>query len=75
MNNALVPVTPAAVECSAMAANPRARADFVTHLIATATRLPQTRQRRRAAPKVALAAYRALGQWPSETGKTVSRSL
>lgn len=75
MSNALVPLAPNAVECPAMAANPRARADFITHLIATATRLPQTRQRRRAAPKVALAAYRAFGQWPSETGKAVSRSL
>jgi hypothetical protein len=74
MNNALVPVAPAAVQCSAMA-NTRARADFITHLIATATCLPQTRQRRRAAPKVALAAYRALGQWPSEAGKSLSRSL
>jgi hypothetical protein len=75
MNNALVPVAPTVVECSAMRANPRARADFVTHLIATATRLPQTCQRRRAAPKVAVAAYRALGQWPSEVGKAVSRSI
>ncbi|MGB6539151.1 MAG: hypothetical protein WBF58_24680 [Xanthobacteraceae bacterium] len=75
MNSALVPVAPDAAESRAAAVNPRARADFVAHLIATATRLPQTRQRRRAPAMVAVAAYRTFGQWPSEAGKALSRSI
>ncbi len=53
----------------------RASADFVAHLIATAAGLPQTRARRRAEPQQALAAYRALCQWPTEAGRAFSRSL
>lgn len=34
------------------------QADFLAHLIATKTGHPQTRERRRAAPEEALAAYR-----------------
>ena len=37
---------------------PRA-ATFLTHLIATARQLPQTRERRRAEPSVVIAAYQA----------------
>jgi hypothetical protein len=36
---------------------------------------PQTRARRRAEPKAATAAYRALGQWPIAPGGALSRSL
>jgi hypothetical protein len=35
----------------------RPRADFLAHLIATAERLPQTREKRRADPDVAIQAY------------------
>jgi hypothetical protein len=40
----------------------RPDANFVAHLIATAERLPQTRQLRRAAPADALSAYRSFKQ-------------
>jgi len=53
----------------------RPSADFIAHLIAMSSQAPQTRVRRRAEPKVAVAAYRALGQWPTLPGRTVSRSL
>jgi hypothetical protein len=56
-------------------AQPRANADFIAHLIATAAHMPQTRERRRAEPADALAVYQTLGQWPSETGRTLSKSL
>lgn len=75
MSNALVPL--AHTEEAAVPSRPaaRANADFVAHLIATSAQLPQTRARRRAEPEVAVAAYDALGHWPSPTGKTLSRSL
>ncbi len=75
MNNALVPIAPAISEREAPAAQPRASADFIAHLIATAAHMPQTRERRRAEPAEARAAYQILGQWPSETGRTLSKSL
>jgi hypothetical protein len=75
MNNALVPVAPTISEREAPAAQPRANADFIAHLIATAAGVPQTRERRRAEPADALAVYQTLGQWPSETGRTLSKSL
>jgi len=74
-NNALVPVAPSTGERDTVAAQPRASADFIAHLIATAARMPQTRARRRAEPAEALAAYRTMGQWPSEAGRTLSKSL
>jgi hypothetical protein len=58
-----------------MPADRHANADFIAHLIAMASCAPQTRARRRAEPAEALAAYRALGQWPTEPGRAVSRSL
>jgi hypothetical protein len=75
LSNALVPVAKA----NEAAANPgavrRANADFVAHLIATSAQAPQTRARRRAEPEEAIAAYGALGQWPTLSGKILSRSL
>jgi hypothetical protein len=53
----------------------RANADFVAHLIATKGQLPQTRARRRAEPEDAIAAYAALGHWPTPSGRALSRSL
>jgi len=79
MKNALVPVTPPVTDT--VPAQPgwrtgnHTKADFVAHLIAMAVQAPQTRARRRAEPPEALAAYRSLGQWPTEAGRTVSRSL
>ena len=75
LSNALVPVAKA----DEAAANPgvagRANADFVAHLIATSAQAPQTRARRRAEPEEAIAAYGALGHWPTLSGKVLSRSL
>ena len=53
----------------------RANADFVAHLIATSAQAPQTRARRRANPEEAIAAYDALGHWPTPAGRKLSRSL
>jgi hypothetical protein len=75
MSNALVPTAPSAGERQDALAVPRPNADFIAHLIATAARMPQTRERRRAEPDEALAAYRALGQWPTEIGRALSKSL
>ena len=55
--------------------NSRANADFVAHLIATSAQAPQTRARRRANPADAIAAYDALGHWPTPAGRKLSRSL
>jgi hypothetical protein len=74
MNNALVPIAPSGEKPTAMVGQ-RAHADFIAHLIATAAQAPQTRARRRAEPQAALAVYRAVGQWPSELGRVLSRSL
>jgi hypothetical protein len=60
---ALVPVIPT-VHWSRVPDRQASRADFVTHLIATAEHAPQTRSLRRASPADAQAAYRA-GQSPA----------
>jgi len=75
MSNSLVPVNPIRREKRTMSANGRASANFVAHLIGTAAQAPQTRARRRAEPQDAVAAYRELGQRPSQPGRAVSRSL
>ncbi|HTV36419.1 MAG TPA: hypothetical protein VMF12_08295 [Xanthobacteraceae bacterium] len=75
MNNALVPATPDIRERQASAAQTRAGADFIAHLIAAAIRVPQARDRRRAEPAEAAAAYQTLGQRPSEVGRALSKSL
>jgi hypothetical protein len=74
-DNALVSVGPSRREPETGARQPFARADFITHLIATAAHLPQMRERRRVEPAEAVAAYRILGQWPSEVGRTLAKSL
>jgi hypothetical protein len=79
LSKALVPVAKAQPEAEQAAAHPgavrRANADFVAHLIATSAQAPQTRARRRAEPVEAIAAYGALGHWPTLSGKVLSRSL
>lgn len=75
MNTALIPIAPERRAGPAAPADCRANADFIAHLIATVARAPQTRARRRAEPAEALAAYRALGQWPTALGRVLSRSL
>src|SRR5215831_17294860 len=58
-SSALVPLVPSAHK-AAIVPLPRPDPTFLTHLIATAEQLPQTRKERRAAPVDALSAYRAL---------------
>jgi hypothetical protein len=58
-----------------MRAGSRPNADFVAQLIATSAQVPQTRARRRAEPSEATAAYGAVGQWPTPSGRALSRSL
>jgi hypothetical protein len=75
MSTALVPVAPAECERAEPRAGSRQSADFIAHLIATAARAPQTCARRRAEPELAIAAYGALGHWPTPLGRALSRSL
>jgi hypothetical protein len=56
--HALVPVGRTVYQATRLAVA-RPDANFVAHLIATAERLPQTRELRRAAPADALSAYRS----------------
>jgi hypothetical protein len=66
---ALVPTTPASPHTSLQMSRPDPT--FVTHLIATAQQVPQTRHLRRAAPLEALSAYAAhLAPAPSSDRQT-----
>jgi hypothetical protein len=79
VSNALVPLAQAdqaaAQNATHVRAASRANADFVAHLIATSAQAPQTRARRRANSEDAIAAYDALGHWPTPAGRKLSRSL
>jgi len=72
MHNALVPMAPTP---GPEPAPQLASAHFLAHLIATARQEPQTRARRRAAPGEAVAAYDALGQWPTPIGHRLVRTV
>jgi hypothetical protein len=74
LRNALVPIALVA-NADKSPAGGRPSADFIAQLIATKIQAPQTRARRRAEPSEATAAYRALGQWPTAMGCTLSRKL
>jgi hypothetical protein len=76
LSTALVPLAPArhdddGTSCTAR----RPNADFLAHLIATSAQVPQTRERRRAEPEEAIAAYCARCTLPAAPGRAVSRSL
>jgi hypothetical protein len=78
VSNALVPlakIDQAAQTVVDVRSASRANADFVAHLIATSALAPQTRARRRANSEDAIAAYDALGHWPTPAGRKLSRSL
>ena len=79
MSNALVSLAKtdqaAAQTDTKVRTSSRANADFVAHLIATSAQAPQTRARRRANSEDAIAAYDALGHWPTPAGHKLSRSL
>ena len=80
VNNALVSVRPINRDTDSRDADrphqaSRPDCGFIAHLIATKTQAPQTRTRRRAEPGEAISAYAGPGQWPSPTGRILSRSL
>ena len=56
------------------AADGRAAAPFLAHLIATVQDAPQTRERRRADPNWATTAYTAMMQVPVSAGQAVRQS-
>ena len=56
---ALIPVAPAAPTERCLTLARRPAAPFLAHLIATRMQVPQTRERRRAEPEEAIAAYGA----------------
>lgn len=56
-------------------AGSRPSAVFLAHLIATAQRAPQTRQRRRAEPNEASSIYAAVSAPAAPTGRTIRRSM
>jgi hypothetical protein len=69
----LVPITPVVSDRASAHAHSRPNADFVAHLIATAVQTPQTRARRRAGRREAIAAYAAVDQKPAPSGRALSR--
>ncbi len=70
---ALIALQPIAPDHSDMRARPQAV--FLAHLIATDRKLPQTRERRRAQPEDAVAAYAATGAArPARAGRRLSRT-
>jgi hypothetical protein len=75
LRNTLVPLGHIDQAAAALKPSQRANADFVAHLIATKAQVPQSRARRRAEPEHAVAAYGAVGHWPTPAGRTLSRSL
>jgi hypothetical protein len=66
-----------AAESAASARSTRSRpnADFLAQLIAAAGKAPQARQRRRAEPQDAIAAYVAIDRPVALSGRALSRSL
>jgi hypothetical protein len=66
---ALVAVGPASPHAPANRRMPRPDSTFVTHLIAMAEQVPQTRHLRRAAPQEALSAYAARLQPAQRAGR------
>jgi hypothetical protein len=68
---ALIPLQPIARSEPALRGRPQA--GFLAHLIATERKLPQTRERRRAEPAEAIAAYTASGTDTAWAGRRVFR--
>ena len=72
-SRALIPLQP--MTRSDLAARDRPQAGFLAHLIATDRQLPQTRERRRAEPGDAIAAYAAVDAGaPGRTGRMLFRT-
>jgi hypothetical protein len=73
---ALVPVRPVDRSENSPVLSQRPAATFLTHLIATEQREPQTRDRRRAEPFQAVAAYAAaLADQPGAIGRHLCRAM
>ena len=71
---ALIPLEPIAPGDTLLRTRPHA--SYLAHLIATKDKLPQTRERRRAEPQDAIAAYAAANAEPAApSGQTLVRSL
>jgi hypothetical protein len=75
VGTALVPITAMEWRSPATRLHSRPSVDFLAQLIAASGRAPQTRQRRRAEPQEAIAAYRAVDEQVTLSGGTLSRSL
>jgi hypothetical protein len=72
-SRALITLQP--IARSDLPARDRPQASFLAHLIATDRQLPQTRERRRAEPGDAIAAYAAVDAgMPARVGGTLSRT-
>lgn len=72
---ALVAVTPAHPPDASLTPGRRPLSAFVAQLIATQRREPQTRERRRAEPAVAITLYTAGSMAPTAAAPVVLRSL
>jgi len=71
-SRALIPLEPIASSDTPLQTRPQA--GFLAHLIATREKLPQTRERRRAAPQDVIAVYAAaLARPAAPSGITLSR--
>ena len=75
MGTALVPITAMEWRSPATRVRSRPSVDFLAQLIAASGKAPQTRQRRRAEPQEAIAAYQAVDGKVTLSGRTLSRSL
>jgi hypothetical protein len=75
MGTALIAIGMTDRTASPAAASGRPRANFLTQMIATAQRVPQTRARRRAEPDQAIAAYGATARCPAPSGRALTRSF
>ena len=75
MGTALVPINAMQRGTPTTRANGRPSADFLAQLIAVSGKAPQTRQRRRAEPQEAIAAYQAFDGQVMVSGRALSRSL
>jgi hypothetical protein len=71
-SRALIPLQPATASDGELRTRPQA--DFLAHLIATDQKVPQTRERRRAEPADAIAAYTAASSKRLRTGRRLFRA-
>jgi hypothetical protein len=75
VGTALVPITTMESRSPATRSHSRSSVDFLAQLIAAYGKAPQTRQRRRAERQEAIAAYQAVDEQVTLSGRTLSRPL